>query len=454
LGSEFRVPGRALFVEIFEQEVVKITKKDGGVYGLAIKDYGLVSKGWNRSWMENEPHRILYSTSARIGGVGLDAVAHETLRGIRDQLGLAIAYANRAPDIDPAKIRTLRWHPVRLLSNLERQYYYAAKKKALDRVASNVLRRGTFDLFHGWAGDALLSLRAAKDLGVPSVLEVPTWHRHKGNFVPPKTEREIEMERAPIPERWLNRLLISRQQSLEEYDTADLLLVLSQKAEETFLFAGIPKEKLFRMTRGVDTDRFHPGTKPSIFRALFVGALIKRKGVHLLLEAWKKLRLPKAELWLAGHPHPEIAPDLRDLPESIKVLGFNRNVEELYRQCNVFVFPSECEGSAKATYEAAASGLAQISTRESGDVVADGINGIIIPPNNLDALCEAILRLYRSPNLVDRMGTAGRERAVNELTWDHFRERVRQAYRTVFAMRQRDDRPSSVGFALPRDLNP
>lgn len=384
--------------------------------------------------METEPHRILYTTSARIGGVGLDAVAHETLRGIQDQLGLAIAYANRARDIDPAKVRTLRWHPVRLLSNLERRYYYAAKKKALDRVASRILRSGKFDLFHGWAGDALMSLRAARELGIPSVLEVPTWHLHKGNVVPPKTDHEIAMERAPLPQRWLNQLLISRQQSLEEYEAADLLLVLSQKAEETFLFAGIPKEKLFRMTRGVDTNRFHPGSRPPIFRALFVGALIKRKGVHLLLEAWKKLRLPKAELWLAGHPHPELASDLKELPESIKVLGFSHSVEELYRQSSVFVFPSECEGSAKATYEAAASALAQITTRESGDVVTDDVNGIIIPPNNVEALSEAILKLYRSPGLVDRMGAAGRERAVNELTWDHFRERIHEAYKTVFAM--------------------
>ena len=41
------------------------------------------------------------------------------------------------------------------------------------------------------------------------------------------------------------------------------------------------------MSRGVDVERFRPGSHASGFRALFVGALIKRKGVHLLLEAWK-----------------------------------------------------------------------------------------------------------------------------------------------------------------------
>ena len=215
--------------------------------------------------MEREPSHVLYATSARIGGIGLDSVAHETLRGIKDQLGLAIAYANRARDLDPTKILTLQWHPVRLFSSLERKYYYGAKKKVLDRVASRYLRRGSFDLFHGWSGESLLSLRTAKKLGIPTVLEIPTWHRHKGNIVPQRTDAEIRMESAPIPERWLNRLLISRHQSLEEYELADILLVLSEKAEETFRFAGFSKSKLFRMSRGVDVDRFRPAFHPGFF---------------------------------------------------------------------------------------------------------------------------------------------------------------------------------------------
>ena len=386
--------------------------------------------------MEKEPRHVLYATSARIGGYGLDSVAHETLRGIQNQLGMAIAYANRADDLKSGKIVTLRWHPVRLFSSLEAKYYYGAKKKTLDRVTSRLLRKGSFDLFHGWSGEALLSLRTAKSLGIASVLEIPTWHRHKGNVVPLRTNAEIEMDEAPLPQRWLNRLLVSRQQSLEEYELADLLLVLSKKAEETFLFAGFPKSKLFRMSRGVDVERFRPGSPPPVFRALFVGALIKRKGVHLLLEAWKKLRLPNAELWLAGHPHGELGPYLSGLPDSVKILGFSNRVEKLYRQCSLFVFPSECEGSAKATYEAAASGLAQITTRESGDVVVDGENGILIPPNNCEALCEAILRLYRNPDVALQMGASGRKRAVEQFTWDHFRRRVSEAYRAAMAIRQ------------------
>jgi glycosyltransferase involved in cell wall biosynthesis len=380
------------------------------------------------------PQSVLYSTSARIGGVGLDAVAHETLRGIRRELGLAIGYGNRAPDLDPNKIASLQWHPVRLLSNLERKYYYNAKKKVVDRVAVRYLRSSTYDLFHSWAGDALHSLRTTKELGIPSLLEIPTWHKHQGQTIPPQLEEEEAMAKDSIPKRWLNRLIVTRQDVLEEYELADLLLVLSQKAEETFLFAGIPKEKLFRTSRGVDIQRFTPGTKPSTFRALFVGALIQRKGIHILLEAWKKLNLPKSELLLVGHPHPEIQPYLQTLPKSVKLFGFNQKVEELYRECSVFIFPSALEGSAKATYEAAASGLAQITTRESGDVVVDGLNGLLIPPNDVDSLCSAILKLYQSPELVRAMGNAGRQRVVEQFTWDHFRERIQAAYRAAIEL--------------------
>jgi glycosyltransferase involved in cell wall biosynthesis len=281
----------------------------------------------------------------------------------------------------------------------------------------------------------LHSLHAARRLGVPSVLEIPTWHRHKGNVVPPKTARELEMERAPIPQRWLYRLLVSRQQTLEEYDLADLILVLSKRAAETFHAAGIPDEKLFQMSRGVDVNRFRPGPPPANFRAVFVGALIRRKGVHVLLEAWNRLRLPGAELWLVGQVHAEIKPLLERLPSGVRVVGFTREIEKIYPQCSVHVFPSECEGSAKSTYEAAACGLPQVTTREAGDVVVNGVNGVIVPPNDVEALAGAIEMLYRDRRTREAMGHAGRERVVSQFTWAHFRLRVLEAYRSVMRSR-------------------
>ena len=140
------------------------------------------------------------------------------------------------------------------------------------------------------------------------------------------------------------------------------------------------KEKLFYLPRGVDVQRFKPGEPPPIFRAIFSGALIERKGIHHLLEAWHRLNLKDAELWLLGSIHEEAKPHLKKFWRgNIRTIGFARDVEKYLSQATIHIFPSQLEGSAKVTYEAAACGLPQVVTRESGDVVRDGIEGIIVP---------------------------------------------------------------------------
>ncbi len=378
---------------------------------------------------------ILYATSARIGGSGLDAVALESLRALQEA-GLdwhALAFDNRS-ELPPQRISTLRWHPVRLLSGLGSEHYYGAKKHALDRAAAKRLGRGEWRIFHGWSGECVRTLRAARERGIPSLIEIPTWHRNKGKAKPDrltKSEREAAALRGWAG--WKQSLLISRQQMLEEYTLANRILVLSEKAEETFLTAGVPKEKLFRHQRGVDVDRFTPApAPPEKFRAVFVGALIERKGVHHLLRVWRRLALRDAELVLVGAVHPEMEPVLRECAgPDIVVRGFVQDVAAEYRAAAVHIFPSECEGSAKCTYEAAACGLPQITTREAGDVVQHGFNGLIIPPNDPDALAAAIQRLHADRALGARLGAAGRERVCAHFTWAHFRQRLLEAYREM-----------------------
>ena len=374
------------------------------------------------------PKSLLYSIFARIGGSGLDTDAFETLRASYRGgfLGRAIAYDNRQNEIPSHLIYSLRWHPVRLISFLDRPYYYGAKKKYLDWVTARHLASGRYDLFHSWSGDCLQALRVARKLGIPSIVEIPTWHRDRGKVV---------ADRAPSPppavgqRRWKENLLQTRERFLEEYELANMLFVLSQKAADTFRVQGFPEEKLFYLPRGVDVERFQPGVRPPIFRAIFSGALIERKGIHHLLEAWHRLDLKDAELWLVGSVHEEAKSHLRKYwRDNIKTVGFVRDVENYLSQGTVHVFPSQCEGSAKVVYEAAACGLPQITTREAGDVVNDGVEGIIIQPGNVDQLAEAILQLYRHPEIVERMGLAARRRVVENFTWDHFRVRLLVAY--------------------------
>jgi glycosyltransferase involved in cell wall biosynthesis len=380
--------------------------------------------------VRRQPKSLLYSIAAGIGGSGLDAVALESLRGARGFLGRAIAASNNQTEIPADRITTLDYHPVRLLSALARSHYMGAKKHTIDDIASRYLETGDFDLLHSWSGDCVKSLRMANRLKIPSVLEIPTWHRNKGKVKPNVTKSERERAAAGFPQNLFNKMLVSRQQVMEEYDRATLIFVLSEKARETFRIAGIPDEKLFTMHRGVDVDRFTPAERlPDKFRAVFLGAVIKRKGVHILLEAWRKAALPEAELILIGQVQPEMESFLKQYGgDDVKVAGFTRDVPGLLRQASLHVFPSELEGSAKATYEAAACGLAQIATRESGDVVIDGKNGWIIPPNDVDALVEALRAAHADHDRLLRYGKAGRERVVNHFTWDHFRERLLDAY--------------------------
>jgi glycosyltransferase involved in cell wall biosynthesis len=157
--------------------------------------------------------------------------------------------------------------------------------------------------------------------------------------------------------------------------------------------------------------------------------------VHHLLRAWAELGLADAELVLAGTLHDEMQPWLEQFAgANVRVVGFVRDVETLYRSAALHVFPSTCEGSAKSTYEAAACGLPQITTRESGDVVMDGVNGLIIPADNPDALADALRQLHRDRDLCERLGAAGRKRVVENFTWGHFGGRMLQAYRRAIEL--------------------
>ncbi len=396
-----------------------------------------------------EPKSLLYSINARIGGYGVDLNAHESLllADERGFLGKAIGYDNRQQDISPRYIKSLHWHPVRLLSSLEPALYNDAKKKYVDWVASRQLKTRRYDLFHGWSGTSVRSLRVARKRGIASVLEIPLWHVDRIKAGPVvNVDASQQVARTPFTEKWLRSLLtVTHRQILEEYDLADLLLVPSQCSAKSFIDAGIPEEKLFLLGAGVDTELFRNDDSSELprafsadrpMRAVFCGAVTRRKGIHVLLEAWQKLSLPHAQLTLVGKIHEDMKPYLAQFAgPSVNAVGFSSCVDEVFRQSDVHIFPSECEGSPKSVYEACAAGLAQITTFEAGDVVLNDINGVIVPSNDVVALANAIRRLYKSPQRIMHFGRAARQRAEAEFTWDHFRERLARAYDLVLRRR-------------------
>lgn len=378
------------------------------------------------------PEALLYATSAGLGGSGLNSTSLEgALASWRGGfLKEAVCYSVQQKEIDRGRIRSLQYHPARLLSFLDSQDYYAVKKQYLDWRAARCLRKGEFDFFHGWSGECFESLVEARLRGVPTVMDVPTWHRNKGSLKATETAKE---KRARMADRgwrdWRRRLKVTRQQNLAEYDLADVLLMPSKKSAETFLTAGVDADKLHYVGRGVDIRRYQPGVVSEKFRVGFVGALIKRKGVHVLLEAWKKLGLKDAELILIGNLHEEMEPYLREFgSDNVRLTGVTNRVQDWLRECSVFAFPSECEGFAKATLEAAACGLPLIATRESGDAVVAGETGLEVRVNDVEGLCEALRYAAVHRDEMVEMGRRARQMVERQFTWEHYRARLLNGY--------------------------
>lgn len=386
------------------------------------------------------PGRVLYSTGARLGGHGLGSSSFEGAIGAHQlgRLGLAIAYGNAQRAIPRRLVRTLARHPVRALSWIDRKAGFDAARKTVDLLAARALARGGFDLFHGWSGDAFASLVEARRRGVPSMIEIPTWHRDKGRRKPfaTLTNRQHRDFADAHPWRaWRQRCAIDRPRILAEYELADLLLLQSRRAAESFIASGIPARKLWYVGRGVDPGRFQPASSPpDRFRLVFVGDLIERKGVHHLLRAWRSLSLKDAELVLVGTVPATMRPVLAEFGGAdVRTPGFVTDIVPLLQSAAAFAFPSECEGTAKATLEAAACGLPLIATREAGDAVVDQVNGLLVPANDPDALAAAIEHLHRHPERLPEMGRLSRRRVLDRFTWDHYRARVRHAYAHVHA---------------------
>src|SRR5438046_5258243 len=160
------------------------------------------------------PKSLLSSIFARLSGPGLDTDSFEALRASYrgNFLGKAIAYDNRQREIPARFIQSLRWHPVRLLSFFDRPYYYGAKKKYLDWIASRHLDSGRFDFFHSWSGDCLETLRVAKKKKIPSLIEIPTWHRGS-------QRAEISGQQSEVRSgSWRSRFLLERERVALAYE--------------------------------------------------------------------------------------------------------------------------------------------------------------------------------------------------------------------------------------------
>ncbi len=384
--------------------------------------------------------KVVYSIPTRIGASGLGVDSFEALKGIyaRGYLEKVVAYGNRQKEIPAHYIRPMRFYLTKVFSNLPARYYYPAKRKSLDRLTVRVLRKGA-DLFHGWSGSALRSLRYCRERGIVSFMENPAPHFRYSDGIIGAEYESLGIRWKKDPEVFPRFFGFGPDYLLEEYDTAKYLVLESEFTRDTFLANGIPAGKLVVLPRGVDTRGFRPPERlrpKRPFRVLFVGALGVRKGVRFLLDAWSDLAMKDAELVLAGTVQDDLRPLLerRKGMESIRVMGYVEDPVRLYQEASVFVFPTLAEGSAKVTYEAMACGLPVIVTPNAGSVARDREDGFLIPPRDRDALKEKLLALYENQEMRESMGRNAR-RHIEKFTWDAHRQHLLTVYEAAYTGR-------------------
>jgi glycosyltransferase involved in cell wall biosynthesis len=219
-----------------------------------------------------------------------------------------------------------------------------------------------------------------------------------------------------------------------EIELADHILVGSNFACESFIAEGVPAQKLTVIPYGADTALFEPPEQKvhdrNGLRLLFVGQIGQRKGISYLLEAARRTAAQGDSLTLVGQiqgsgralvPYRD---GFRHVPHVPRV-----ELREIYRQADVFVFPTLVEGMGIVVLEAMASGLPVITTPNGpGDIVRDGVDGFLVPPRDVDAIVERLERLRADPQLRQEMARNARIRA-QEFTWDAYRKK------TVVALR-------------------
>src|SRR5579875_3450533 len=198
-----------------------------------------------------------------------------------------------------------------------------------------------------------------------------------------------------------------------------------------------------------------------VLRILFVGQAVERKGLPLLLRAFEALRehIP-TELTVIGPSEAELAPLLMDA-RGVRALG---KVDDATKHrellsADVLAAPSlGGESFGMVLTEAFASGAAVVASDIAGyrDVVRHGVDGLLVPPGDAQALAETLRDLYHEPER-RRQLTAIAAVSVKRFAWEHVALEVMEAYKDAIALPEPEGAVHALavraGFT-PADLQP
>lgn len=190
---------------------------------------------------------------------------------------------------------------------------------------------------------------------------------------------------------------------------------------------GIGRPFARRIYNGINLERFAPppNGRPGPPTAIAVANLIPEKGIHLLIDAFSRVELPEARLYVVGDG-PELG-RLQELARSrgiesrVNFLGLRDDVHTLLQRAHVFVHPCIWEEAFGLTLaEALATGCPVVASRIGAipEIVIDGDTGLLVPPGDVDALASALGRVLRDPALGERLGALARRSAAERFSLD------------------------------------
>ncbi|MEP6594738.1 MAG: glycosyltransferase family 4 protein [Ginsengibacter sp.] len=198
-------------------------------------------------------------------------------------------------------------------------------------------------------------------------------------------------------------------------------------------------------SNGIDTDFFqlNPNilfaannlrerlqVKKDDFVFVFIGRLVKDKGMEELVDAFSRLKKThrNSKLLLVGHYEPELDPLSNDTVQLIQEdndimqVGFQADIRPYLAISDVLTFPSYREGFPNVPMQAACMNIPSIVTDINGcnEIIEDGKNGLIIPPKNSEALYQAMEALITNRSLYDALKANARRLIVEKYDQNHF----------------------------------
>ena len=201
---------------------------------------------------------------------------------------------------------------------------------------------------------------------------------------------------------------------------------------------------------GVDIEAMRPSPEPSgPVTIAFAGRLVEDKGIRTLIEAHDILlrRGRDIHLRIAGLPDPANPTSIPPIElaawsdrRNLAYLGQVDDIAAFWAAAHIAVLPSRREGLPLTLLEAAACGRPLVATDVPGcrEIARPGLNALLVPPDDAQALADAIDRLASDSDLRERLGQAGRVLVEQEFSSDLIGRDIVGLYRRLLQLSQRN----------------